>query len=141
MDCKTNCVKMMHIWKNNMSNHQKIRVQFHLITILIPNQAVHHLNQRHHILDHGHPKRNQIQSRSYMSGGMVAITLNSYTYCLQDVYFYLNLTKLVTQFMNIFKMLAVSQYSFFVEENLDSWHPKTHGPRNYLQSLFGYSHS
>ena len=25
---------------------------------------------------------------------------------------------------------------FFVEENLDSWHPKTHGPRNYRQSFY-----
>ena len=25
---------------------------------------------------------------------------------------------------------------FFVEENLDSWHPKTHGPRNYIQSFY-----
>ena len=25
---------------------------------------------------------------------------------------------------------------FFVEENLVSWHPKTHGPRNYLQSFY-----
>ena len=25
---------------------------------------------------------------------------------------------------------------FFVEENFDSWHPKTHGPRNYLQSFY-----
>ena len=25
---------------------------------------------------------------------------------------------------------------FFVEENLDSLHPKTHGPRNYLQSFY-----
>ena len=24
----------------------------------------------------------------------------------------------------------------FVEENLDSWHPKTHGPCNYLQSFY-----
>ena len=24
---------------------------------------------------------------------------------------------------------------FFVGGNLDSWHPKTHGPRNYLQSF------
>ena len=39
-----------------MSKHHKMRVQFHLITILIQNQAVHHPNQRHHILDHGHPK-------------------------------------------------------------------------------------
>ena len=25
---------------------------------------------------------------------------------------------------------------FVFEENLDSWHPKTHGPRNYLQSFY-----
>ena len=24
---------------------------------------------------------------------------------------------------------------FFVEENFDNWHPKTHGPHNYLQSF------
>ena len=25
---------------------------------------------------------------------------------------------------------------FFVEENFDSWHPKTHGSRNYFQSFY-----
>ena len=25
---------------------------------------------------------------------------------------------------------------FFVEENFGNWHPKTHGPRNYLQSFY-----
>ena len=40
-----------------MSKQQKMRNQFHLITILIQNQAVHHPNQHHHILDHGHPKQ------------------------------------------------------------------------------------
>ena len=25
---------------------------------------------------------------------------------------------------------------FFVEENIGNWHPKTHGPRNYLQSFY-----
>ena len=25
---------------------------------------------------------------------------------------------------------------FFAEENLVSWHPKTHSPRNYLQSFY-----
>ena len=57
MDCKTNCVKMMHLGKNNMSKQQKMRIQFHLITILIPNQAVHHPNQCHHILDHGNKEK------------------------------------------------------------------------------------
>ena len=66
---------------------------------------------------------------------MATIILNIYTYFFQDGYIYLNLTILVTQFMNIFKMLAVRQCIFF-EENLVSWHPKTHGPRNYLQSFY-----
>ena len=51
MNCKTNCVKMIDLGKKNMSNQQKMIVQFHLITSMIPNQAVHHPNQRHHILD------------------------------------------------------------------------------------------
>ena len=42
MDCKTNCVKMMHLGKNNMSKQQKMRVQLYLITILFQNQTVHH---------------------------------------------------------------------------------------------------
>ena len=25
---------------------------------------------------------------------------------------------------------------FFVEENLGTWHPRTHGPRNYFQSFY-----
>ena len=57
MDCNTNCMKMMHLGNKNMFKQQKMRVQFHLITILIQNQAVHHPNQHHHILDHGHPKK------------------------------------------------------------------------------------
>ena len=36
---------------------EEMRVQFHMITILIQNQAVHHPNQHHHILDHGHQKK------------------------------------------------------------------------------------
>ena len=43
--------------EEKMSKQQKMRVQFHLITILIQNQAVHHPYQHHHILDHGHPKK------------------------------------------------------------------------------------
>ena len=57
MNCKTNCVKTIKLGKNKMSKQQKMRAQFHLITIMIQNQAVHHPNQRHHILDHGHPKK------------------------------------------------------------------------------------
>ena len=52
MDCKTDFVKLIELGKNKMSNQQKMWNQFHLITILIQNQAVHHLNQHHHILDH-----------------------------------------------------------------------------------------
>ena len=31
---------------------------------------------------------------------------------------------------------SCSPIQFFVEENLVSWHPKTHGPRNYIQSFY-----
>ena len=67
---------------------------------------------------------------------MATITLNIYTYCLQDGYIYLNLTILVTQFRKNFKMQAVRQYSLFVEENLDSWHPKNHSNRKCIQSFY-----
>ena len=35
-----------------------------------------------------------------------------------------------------FKNARCTPIKFFVEENLDSWHPKTHGPHNYLQSFY-----
>ena len=57
MDCKTNCVKIIDLGNKEISKQQKMRVQFHLITILIQNQAVHHPNQHRHILDHGHQKK------------------------------------------------------------------------------------
>ena len=47
----------MNLGKKNVYKQQKMRIQFHLITIMITNQEVHHPNQRHHILDHGHPKK------------------------------------------------------------------------------------
>ena len=93
-----------------------MRFQFHLITILIQNQAVHHLTQRHHILDHGHPKKVKKESRSYISGVMALITLNIYTYCLQDGYIYYSLKSLVTKFMKFFTMLAVRQESFLLRK-------------------------
>ena len=36
----------------------------------------------------------------------------------------------------IFQNASCTPIQFFVEENLVSWHPKTHGPRNYLQSFY-----
>ena len=35
-----------------------------------------------------------------------------------------------------FQNASCTPINFFVEENLDSWNPKTHGPRNYLQSFY-----
>ena len=43
--------------EEEMSKQQKMWNQFHLITILIQNHAVHHPNQHHHILVHGHKKK------------------------------------------------------------------------------------
>ena len=70
-----------------------------------------------------------------MTGVMATIT-----YCLQYGYIYLNLTILVTQFMKFFKIASCTLIQFFVEENLICWHPKTHAPRNYLQSFYLASH-
>ena len=35
-----------------------------------------------------------------------------------------------------FQNASCTPIKFFVEENLDSWHPKTHGPRNCLQNVY-----
>ena len=35
-----------------------------------------------------------------------------------------------------FQNACCTPIEFFVEENLGDWHPKTHGPRNYLQSFY-----
>ena len=35
-----------------------------------------------------------------------------------------------------FQNASCTQIKFFVEENLVSWNPKTHGPRNYLLSFY-----
>ena len=35
-----------------------------------------------------------------------------------------------------FQNASYTPIKFSVGENFDSWHPKTHGPRNYLQSFY-----
>ena len=35
-----------------------------------------------------------------------------------------------------FQNSSCTPIEFFVEENLGNWHPKTHGPRNYLHSFY-----
>ena len=35
-----------------------------------------------------------------------------------------------------FQNACCTPIEFFVEENLDNWHPRTQGPRNYLQSFY-----
>ena len=35
-----------------------------------------------------------------------------------------------------FQNASCTPIQFFVEENLNSWHPKTHGPCNYLQIFY-----
>ena len=42
---------------------------------------------------------------------------------------------LKTKFRKILKCQLYAN-KVFVEENVDSWNPKTHGPRNYLQSFY-----
>ena len=35
-----------------------------------------------------------------------------------------------------FQNACCTPIEFFVEENLVNWHPRTHGPRNYVQSFY-----
>ena len=35
-----------------------------------------------------------------------------------------------------FQNACFTPIEFFVEENLGNWHPRNHGPRNYLQSFY-----
>ena len=35
-----------------------------------------------------------------------------------------------------FQNACCTPIEFFVEEHLGTWHPRTHGPRNYLQSFY-----
>ena len=60
MDWKTNFVLMMQVGKNNGSDQQKMRFQFHLITILIMNQAIHYPNHRQHLLKNPHYQLNTL---------------------------------------------------------------------------------
>ena len=36
----------------------------------------------------------------------------------------------------IFQTASCTPMKFFAEENFDSWHPKTHGPHNYLLHFY-----
>ena len=35
-----------------------------------------------------------------------------------------------------FQNACCTPIEFFVEEKISNWHPRTHGPRNYLQSFY-----
>ena len=50
--------------------------------------------------------------------------------------FLLKYDKIGDEIHEIFQNASCTPIKFFVEENLASWHPKTYGPRNYLQSFY-----
>ena len=50
--------------------------------------------------------------------------------------FLLKFDKIGDAIHEIFRNASCTPMQFFVEENLDIWHPKTHGPRNYHQSFY-----
>ena len=66
---------------------------------------------------------------------MASITLNIYTHFLQDG-FLLQFEEFSDAIFENFQNSSCTPIKFFVEENLDSWHPKTHSPHNYLQSFY-----
>ena len=49
--------------------------------------------------------------------------------------FLLKYDKIGDAIHEIFQNASCTPIQFFVEANLDNWHPKTHGPCNYLQSF------
>ena len=113
-----------------------MRVQFHLITILIHNQAVHHLNQRHHTLYHGHKKKGlkTIRTLHIRCDGIGTF---EHLYILPSRWISLLKYEIIGDtIQEKFQNAIGTPIKFFVEENLVSWHPKTHGPRNYLQSFY-----
>ena len=136
MDCKTNCVKMMNLGKKNVSKQQNMRVQFHLITILIPNQALHHPKQRHHILDHRYPKKvldtiKKLHFRCNDSDNIEQLYILPSRWLSQLKY-----EKIGDAIHEKFQNVSCTLIKFFVEENLVSWHPQIHSDRNYLQSFY-----
>ena len=127
---------MMNLGKKNVSKQQKMRVQSHLITILIQNQAVHHPNQRHHILDHGHPKKclKKIKKLHIRCDGIGNI---EHLYIFTSRWISLLKYDIIGDAIcENFQNASCTPIESFVEENLGNWHPKTHGPRNYLQSFY-----
>ena len=112
-----------------------MRVQFHMIKILIQNQAVHHQNQRHHILDQGHKKKiKTIKKLHVRYDGKDNI---EQLYILPSRWLYLlKFDNFGDAIYEIFQNTSCMPMQFFVEENLVSWHSKTHGHRNYFQSLY-----
>ena len=127
---------MIELGKKKMSKQQKMRVQFHLITILIQNQAVHQSNQHHHILDHGHPKKvlKQIKRLHIRCDGIGTF---EHLYILPSRWISLLKYDIIGDAIREnFQNSSCTPIEFFVEENLGNWHPKTHGTRNYFQSFY-----
>ena len=52
----------MQLGNKNVTYQQKMWNQFHLITIMIQNQVVHHPNQRHHLLKNPHYQLNTLMT-------------------------------------------------------------------------------
>ena len=50
--------------------------------------------------------------------------------------FLLKFDKIGAAIHEMFQNSSCTPMQFFLEENLDSWYPKTHGPRNYLQIFY-----
>ena len=159
MDWKTHCVLMMQVGNKNMSEQQRMRFQFHLTTILIQNQAIHHPNQRHHLLYHPHYQLNTNNNEEiplietnplpWTSKKEVLDTIKKlYFKCGGDEN-YEHLYIFPSKWIDLLKYESISDKTyenlqnasctpikFFVEENFDNWHPKTHSTRNFLWSFY-----
>ena len=91
---------------------------------------------KNHILDHGHPKKvlDTIKKLYFSCNGSNNI---EQLYILPSRWLpLLKFDKIGDAMHENVQNASCKPIQFFVEKNLDSWHPKTHGPRNYLQSFY-----
>ena len=51
---------MMRLGKKNVSVQHRMQLHFRLMTIMIQKQAIHHPNQRHHLIKHPHLQLNTV---------------------------------------------------------------------------------
>ena len=130
MDCKNNCVKMINLgritcpssrrWElNSIWSKSLFRIKRYIIRTSVITSSPMDIPKKVFL---------KVKKLHIRCGGIGNI---EHLYLLPSRWLYL------LKFENFGDAIDASctLMQFFVEENLVSWHPKTHGPCNYLQSF------